>query len=245
MSGEPKRTAVVTGGAGAIGSAICLRLLRDGWTVHALDLRPGENADVGYIVADVTSPDAVDEVAARFDRLDLLVNGAGFGDRAPAETMTPHQWSSVVDTCLSGTFYVARAFHAALAESGGTVVNIASAAANNPLELHANYCAAKAGVVALTEVLALEWSGHGIRVFAVSPGFVATRRQKEGLAEMPRRQSVIEARTPLGRLVEVQEIADAIVELASPTFAYLTGTNVLIDGGFSTDGGGSGLFAQR
>jgi NAD(P)-dependent dehydrogenase (short-subunit alcohol dehydrogenase family) len=156
--------------------------------------------------------------------------------------MTPRQWRGVVDSCLSGTFYTSQAFHGPLANRGGTIVNIASAAGTNALELHANYCAAKAGVIALTEVLALEWAQDDIRVFAVSPGFVATPNLERGLKDMPDRRRALEERTPLQRLLTIDEIAGAIVELSSSNFAYLTGTNVVIDGGWSIDGGGSRLF---
>ena len=245
MSEPAERTAVVTGGAGAIGSAVCRRLVGDGWATYSLDLSEGSVPDVQALVTDVTDREAVANAAKVIGPIDLLVNGAGFGDRAPAEEMTTHQWTSVVDVCLTGTFFASQAFHDALSTRGGTIVNIASAAATNALELHANYCAAKAGVVALTEVLALEWAKDDIRVFAVSPGFVGTPKLLEGLASMPERKEELEARTPLSRLLGVDEIAGAIVDLASPTFGYLTGTNVVIDGGWSIDGGGGRLFRPR
>ena len=236
------QTAVITGAAGAIGGAIARMLVADGWNVVGLDLQSGEHESVHWLTVDVTKSEEIIAAASTLDRCDLLINAAGFGDRAPAEEMTPFQWDRVVDVCLTGTFYTCRSFHPLLSGSGGVIVNIASAAATNPLVMHANYCAAKAGVVALTEVLALEWAVDQIRVFAVSPGFVSTPRLKQGLASAPHRKTGLEARTPMGRLAEIDEIAKAIIALASPDFAYLTGTNVIIDGGFSTDGGSSGLF---
>jgi NAD(P)-dependent dehydrogenase (short-subunit alcohol dehydrogenase family) len=236
------QTAVITGAAGAIGGAIARQLVADGWDVVGLDLQSGEHESVNWLTVDVTESEEIIAAASTLDRCDLLVNAAGFGDRAAAEEMTPIQWDRVVDVCLTGTFYTCRSFHPLLSGSGGVIVNIASAAATNALAMHANYCAAKAGVVALTEVLALEWAVDQIRVFAVSPGFVSTPRSKKGFAEAPHRKAGIEARTPMGRLAEIDEIAKAVIALASPDFAYLTGTNVIIDGGFSTDGGSSGLF---
>lgn len=242
MATTPMPVAVVTGAAGAIGSAICTRLVADGWSVVGLDLNTGLDPSVDWRVVDVTDTESMAHCVASLERTDLLINGAGFGDSAPAEDMTAEQWTSVVEGNLTGTFKACRAFYPHLAATGGTVVNIASTAAKNALELHANYCAAKAGVVALTEVLAIEWAEAGIRVLSVSPGFVATPRLKAGLEKMPARRAEIEMRTPLGRTLETDEIAHAIVELAGPKFAYLSGSDVVIDGGWSTDGGGGRLF---
>jgi len=236
------RTAVITGAAGAIGGVIARQLVADEWDVVGLDLQSGEHESVNWLTVDVTKSEEIIAAAGTLDRCDLLVNAAGFGDRAAAEEMTPFQWDRVVDVCLTGTFYTCRSFHPLLSDSGGVIVNIASAAATNALAMHANYCAAKAGVVALTEVLALEWAADQIRVFAVSRGFVSTPVSRKGFAEAPHRKTGIEARTPMGRLAEIDEIARAVIALASSDFAYLTGTNVIIDGGFSTDGGSSGLF---
>jgi len=236
------QTAVITGAAGAIGGAIARQLLADGWDVVGLDLQSGEHESVNWLTVDVTKSEEIIAAASTLDRCDLLINAAGFGDAAAAKELTPFQWDRVVDVCLTGTFYTCRSFHPLLSGSGGVIVNIASAAATNALTMHANYCAAKAGVLALTEVLALEWAADQIRVFAVSPGFVSTPKQRKGLTEAPNRKAEIEARTPMGRLAEIDEIAKAVIALASPDFAYLTGTNVIIDGGFSTDGGSSGLF---
>ncbi len=240
---EDRKTAVITGAAGAIGGAIAQLLVEGGWEVVGLDLRKGESSSIAWVVADVTDSEQMETAAKSLDRCDLLVNAAGFGDRAPAAEMTPAQWESVISGCLSGTFYSCRAFFTQLAAGGGVIVNIASAAATNALATHANYCSAKAGVVALTEVLALEWAKEGIRVLAVSPGFVATHKQKLGFETAPKLLGGIEAGTPMGRLAEVAEIAEAVVGLVGSQFSYLAGTNVVIDGGFSTDGGRSQLFA--
>ena len=240
---EDQKTAVITGAAGAIGGAIAQLLVEDGWEVVGLDLRKGQSSSVEWVVTDVTDSHQLETTAKNLDRCDFLVNAAGFGDRAPAAEMTPAQWESVISGCLSGTFYSCKAFYQQLAARGGVIVNIASAAATNALATHANYCSAKAGVVALTEVLALEWAKEGIRVLAVSPGFVATPKQKLGFETAPKLLGGIEASTPMGRLAEVAEIAEAVVSLAGAQFSYLTGENIVIDGGFSTDGGSSHLFA--
>ena len=238
-------TAVLTGAAGSICGRVAADLLDAGWRVVGIDVREGADDRVDWRIADVTAPASLSAVAQDVGPVRFLVNGAGFGSRANAEVMTEEQWSSVVATCLSGTFFTAQAFHPNLKAAGGaTIVNIASAAANNAIERYASYCAAKAGVVALTGVLGLEWAKDGIRVVSVSPGYIATPRQREGQKLDPNRFDTLTSRTPLGRLGTVEEIAAAIIALEGDAFGFMTGTNVLIDGGWTTDGGGAGLWAE-
>ena len=232
--------AVVTGAAGAIGSA-CVRLLHErGWTITGIDVAdpPSGHEYVSWHMVDVRDREALGEVAEHTGRVKLLINGAGFGDRAPAAEMSVEQWQSVLDVCLTGTFLTSQAFYPNLcAAEGAVVMNIASLAAQRSCALHANYCAAKAGVESLTQVLALEWAADQIRVIAVSPGVVNTPIVRKNMAPGSEREKAIIGMTPLGRLFGPQELARLILAYSSDDFAHVTGATLVADGGFATAGG--------
>ena len=231
------RTAVVTGASSGIGMACASKLIADGWSVIGWDLSdPVVEGVVGDRV-DVSDPESVRAAAAKLPKLDLLINSAGISDRAPAAEMAVEQWRRVIDVDLSGTFWCAQALHPALAAAGGVVVNVASIAGHRSFAGRANYCAAKAGVVALTEVLGVEWAPDGIRVLAVSPGFVATEMVEAGIEGGWISEDAILARTPLGRLATPEETAAAIVALSGSAFTYATGSTVVLDGGWLANGG--------
>lgn len=232
--------AVVTGASGAIGSS-CVRLLHErGWEITGIDVAdpPPDLGFVSWHMADVRDREALGRVAGQTGPVRLLINGAGFGDRAPAAEMTPHQWQSVLDVCLTGTFMTSQAFYPNLCRAQGAVVmNIASLAARRSCALHANYCAAKAGVESLTQVLALEWAGDLIRVIAVSPGVVNTPIVRQNMAPGSEREKAIIGMTPVGRLFGPDELARLILAYSSDDFAHVTGATLVADGGFQTAGG--------
>ncbi|MCQ3802734.1 MAG: SDR family NAD(P)-dependent oxidoreductase [bacterium] len=232
--------AVVTGASGAIGSA-CVRLLAErGWQITGIDVAdpPSDLESVSWHMADVRDREALGKVAEQYGPVKLLINGAGFGDRAPAAEMTVHQWQSVLDVCLTGTFMTSQAFYPNLCDAHGAVVmNIASLAAQRACALHANYCAAKAGVESLTQVLALEWAADQIRVIAVSPGVVNTPIVRENMAPGSEREKAIIDMTPLGRLFGPKELARLILAYSSDDFSHVTGATLVADGGFATAGG--------
>jgi NAD(P)-dependent dehydrogenase (short-subunit alcohol dehydrogenase family) len=231
------RVAVVTGASSGIGAACVERLLDEGWVVHAWDRRPSERPGVLDALVDVSDPVAVSALAAPIASLDLLVNAAGISDRAPAAEMHPDQWRRVIDVDLSGTFYCCQALYPALRAGRGVIVNVASIAGHRSFAGRVNYCAAKAGVVALTEVLGLEWAADAVRVLAVSPGFVATEMVRVGIEGGWVSEAAITARTPMGRLATPAEIAALIVAMAGDAFAYVTGTTIVADGGWLANGG--------
>ena len=232
--------AVVTGASGAIGSA-CVRLLHErGWEITGIDVAepPSDLEYVSWHMVDVRDRQALGKVAEQYGPVQLLINGAGFGDRAPAAEMTAHQWQSVLDVCLTGTFMTSQAFYPNLCEAQGAVVmNIASLAAQRSCALHANYCAAKAGVESLTQVLALEWAADKIRVIAVSPGVVNTPIVRKNMAPGSEREKAIIGMTPLGRLFGPDELARLILAYSSEDFSHVTGATLVADGGFATAGG--------
>lgn len=236
MTDARRQSAVITGAASGIGRACADLLLANGWSVTGWDLDQGD-LDIAWEQVDVSSLRAVEEAASAVERLDLLVNCAGIADRAPAAEMTERQWERVIAVDLSGTFYCCRALHGALAAGGGTIVNLASIAGHRSFAGRANYCAAKAGVVALTEVLGQEWAPDGIRVIAVSPGYVMTSMMRAGVERGQIDIEAVHGRTPQQRAASVEEIAGSIVALAGEPFSFMTGTTVIIDGGWVANGG--------
>jgi NAD(P)-dependent dehydrogenase (short-subunit alcohol dehydrogenase family) len=229
--------AVVTGVSSGIGEATARALLADGWEVRGWDLGEPRVDGVVWTRVDVSDPGSVAAAAAEVPAADLLVNSAGIADRAPAAEMRIDQWRRVVDVDLSGTFYCAQAMYPALKARGGVVINVASIAGHRAFAGRANYCAAKAGVVMLTQVLAQEWAPDGIRVLAVSPGFVATEMVVAGIDGGWVSEEAIRGRTPMDRLADPDEIAHSIIALAGGAFSYATGAAVLVDGGWSANGG--------
>jgi NAD(P)-dependent dehydrogenase (short-subunit alcohol dehydrogenase family) len=229
--------AVITGAAGGIGKALVERLKREGWTIVGWDLVPGDDPDVTWSEVDVGDAESVRSAAADVPAASLLVNCAGISDRAPAADMRPDQWERVVRVDLTGTFYCCQALYPALVRGQGVVVNLASIAAHRSFVGRANYCAAKAGVVALTEVLGLEWAPSGVRVVAVSPGYVATPMMDAGIAAGQIDMDQMLARTPQKRAATPEEIAAAIVALTGDEFAFMTGQTAVIDGGWCANGG--------
>ncbi len=241
------KVVIVTGGASGIGLATARRLAAEGALVAIVD-RDGEAAartaqgliDSGNqalaLPADVSDARAVarafQEAARRFGRLDAVVNSAGIIARGSLEETSEEEWRRVIEVDLYSMFYSARAAAPLLrAAGGGSIVNVASVAGSRGA-VNVAYVAAKGGVIALTRQLAGELAPDGIRVNSVSPGFTATalnRREREGGAE--RRWA---SRIPLGgRYAEPDEIAAACAFLASSDASYITGIDLVVDGGMS------------
>lgn len=230
-------TAVIIGGAGDIGSAIAslfhargARVIATGHDQASLDRSPlSMNADVALEILDVRSDAAVNAFAARFERVDTLVNSAGI--LARDEEFEIETFQRVLDINLTGTFRTAMAFRSHLAASGGSIVNIASMNAYAALPRIPAYCASKGGVVMLTKALALAWAEEGIRVNAVAPGYIETSINAEGRKDTVHRDRIA-ARTALKRWGTPDEVAGTVVFLAMPASKYATGTVFAVDGGF-------------
>ncbi len=239
------KTALVTGGSRGIGRAIALSLASLGADVaitcytgckFATDVQ-AEIQDMGRRSAsyshDIAKPEDVErmarEVSMAFPSIDILVNNAGITRDRSFKKMTLDMWQGVLAVNLTGVFSVTRCFIDAMADRGwGRIVNISSIIGEAGGFGQANYAAAKAGVIALTKTLALEYARKGVTVNAIAPGFVSTRMT----AEVPERamQSVLE-RTPIGRLAEPREIAAAVSFLSSPLASYITGHVLDVNGG--------------
>jgi NAD(P)-dependent dehydrogenase (short-subunit alcohol dehydrogenase family) len=229
--------AVVIGGAGDIGAAISNLFcdLGASVTATALDdaavtsstLRPRARLMVRPL--DVTSDAAVEAFAKGHQRVDALINCAGILARDKEYEIAT--FMKVIDVNLTGTFRTCMAFRPALAQSKGSIVNIASMNATLALPRIPAYCASKGGVVMLTKALALSFAPEGIRVNAVAPGYIETRINEAGRQDQVHYQRVAE-RTAFKRWGQPEDVAGAVVFLCMPASNYATGTVVAVDGGF-------------
>ena len=232
---------VITGGGRGIGLATVRRFLAQGAQVVVLDLAMTSDLDdVEFVKVDVTDAAAVasvaDDLVARRGTPDVVLNAAGIVRSASAEKMTVSDWQRVVDIDLSGTFYVCQAFGRHMLDSGrGAIVNIASMSGSisNFPQKQSSYNAAKAGVVHLTKTLAGEWASRGVRVNSVSPGYIGTDLTAQVLADDPALGEIWRERTPMGRLGTPDEVASVILFLASDASSFMTGSDVIADGGYT------------
>lgn len=225
------RVALVTGAAGGIGRATAALLRDAGATVVGADREPAE----GVVPIDVRDEASIREaVAACVDehgRIDVLVNAAGVTHRVASLDVLVADWDRVQEVNLRGTFLCCREAARAMRGPGATIVNVASQLAIAPTGGRAAYVSSKAGVIALTRSLAAEWAPR-IRVNAVAPGVTRTA-MIDAIERDPAARRSFEERIPLGRFAEPEEIASAIVFLASPASSYLTGHILVADGGYT------------
>lgn len=238
------RRAVVTGGAGGIGRAVAAAMLASGaavelWDRAPLALEAAAAALPGAVArrVDVTSEASIDAALAEPRRIDVLVNGAGIlGEVAPLWETSPDLFRRVIDVNLVGAYLVSRAVVARMRTNAptphrGHVVNIASVQGREGTALAGAYAASKAGLIALTKTLAKETAREAIVVTCVAPAAAETAMASQISAE---RRADILARIPMGRFVEVDEIARLVAFLASDDNSFATGAIVDITGGRST-----------
>ncbi len=231
--------AVITGGAAGIGAATARRMRAEGATVAIVDRDEAGAAAVAdevsgpCFVADVADPDecaaAINAAADALGGLSVVFNNAGIGAAAPLHQYTDRQWAKIVDVNLAGTFHGIRAAVPLMEESGGCIVNHASVSGMRPTRFEGPYSAAKAGVISLTMDAALEYAPK-IRVNCVSPGLIETALTAGVLRDADLRAAVEDA-TPMRRVGTPDDVAGAVVFLASPLAAYVTGHNLVVDGG--------------
>ena len=244
-----KQVAVITGAARGIGLATTRKFLAEGWRVAMLDI-DGETQDRAHrdlgdpdnalsIHCDVSAPGqvaaAVDEVLARFGRIDALVNNAGIAIFRPVMETSFEDWSAVLATNLSGPFICTKAcVPAMLANGGGSIVNITSISGTRASTLRVAYGTSKAALMHLTKQLAAELGTRGIRVNAVSPGPVDTAMAKK--VHTPDIRADYHDTIPLNRYGTEEELAEAIFFLGSDKASYINGTVLNVDGGFAATG---------
>jgi NAD(P)-dependent dehydrogenase (short-subunit alcohol dehydrogenase family) len=237
------KAAVVTGAASGIGRAAAEALAAAGAAVVVADRNFAAAREVASglksaiaVEADVTQEKAVEAMlAAAPGRVDILVNNAGLAIRRPSVELAVEDWNKVVDVNMTAVFLCARAAARRMIADGkgGAIVNVASIMGLSGGGLYPNisYQTTKGAVVNMTRALAVEWAPHGIRVNAVAPTWVRTPFIQP-ILEQPELVARIEAMTPMRRLAEPQEVASAILFLASPAAAMVTGHTLPVDGGF-------------
>jgi 3-oxoacyl-[acyl-carrier protein] reductase len=237
------RVAVVTGAARGIGEAIALGLRDGGARVFSIDLGEPETPQDGvrYISGSVADPAAVAAAFAAVDaeagRLDVLVNNAGIQRAALGHRMDFADWNAVMATHLNGTFLcTAEAVRRMRPQRKGAVVSIASVAGLLGIPGRGPYSAAKAAIMSLTRVLALENATANIRINAVAPGFTRTKLVEQAIRDGSIKEEWQLERVPMKRLAEPSEIADAALYLASDRASYITGQTLVVDGGWTVQG---------
>lgn len=244
------KVAVVTGAARGIGRAVAERLAAAGAHVVIADRDEAEaavaraaieatGAKASAIGLDVTDRQQIAEVVERLyaahGRIDILVNNAGIVRNAPAAEMSFDDWRSVIDVDLGGVFNCSQAFgRRMIADGRGAIVNISSICGEVTVhpQPQVSYNAAKAGVNLLTKSLAVEWAKQGVRVNAVAPGYVGTELTLRGRSNEEWFSTWMRM-TPMGRLGEPREIANAVLFLAADASSYITGTVLTVDGGYT------------
>ena len=243
------RTALITRGSKGLGRAIADALAGAGTDVclvsrhadqaeaAAAEIRAATGRRAVAIAADVSDSAQVNRMVERaigeLGHLDILVNNAGMNIRNPVVDYSDEDWHKVLNTNLSSAFYCCRAIGPHLIERGwGRVVNLASIMALTSLPGRAAYTASKAGLIGLTKTLALEWAPHGVTVNAICPGPFATEMNLP-LLENPEVREQFTSRIPLGRWGNVEEVGAAALYLCSEPAAFVTGTTLYIDGGWT------------
>jgi NAD(P)-dependent dehydrogenase (short-subunit alcohol dehydrogenase family) len=218
------KVAIVTGGAKGIGAATVKAFEQAGARVHVLDIADG---------VDVTDEAAVKKAYERIGAFDILVNNAGRAIRRSAAEIKKNEWDAVLDLNLTALFLCSRLAHPHMKQrGGGAIVNLASIMGlSGGIYPNASYQASKGGVVNLTRALALEWASDNIRVNAVAPTYVKTDLTVP-IFSNPDMVKTVMAHTPLGRLPEPEDIAAAILFLASDAARCITGVTLPVDSGY-------------
>jgi acetoacetyl-CoA reductase len=241
-----ERLAVVTGGMGGIGTAVCQRLTREGARVVAT-CHPSETAridawiadmqvkgaEVSVIAGDVSTAEGgaalMSEIVEKFGPVDILVNCAGITRDSTMKKMTVEQWDAVIDTNLSSVFYVTKSIWNSMIERGfGRIINIASINGQRGQFGQANYSAAKAGMHGFTMALAYEGAAKGVTVNTVSPGYIETAMTTAMREDV---RDAIVSGIPMRRMGQPAEIAQAVAFLADDESTYITGANLPVNGG--------------
>lgn len=235
------KSAFVTGGGSGIGEAVARALHREGARVTIADISPDRAQVVANELGDeralAIALDVRDEAAVRHalpDDLDVLANVAGIGSTTSAPETPLEVWEDVFAVNARGTFLTCKyAIPPMIERGGGSIVNMASIAGIVGLRNRAAYCASKGAVIAFTRALAIDHVAGGVRVNAVCPGTVDSPWVQRLVAEAGESIDALRARQPMGRLGQPEEIAEAVLYLASDAAAFMTGSVLTIDGGLT------------
>lgn len=248
------KVAIVTGGAGGIGSAVCRAFADEGVGVAVADMDAARAEDTAAqvtsrdgagaigIEVDVSSESSVEAAVRKtvehFGRVDFLVHCAGNNIRGPVIELAAEDWSRALNTHLTGAFLFSKFVGKRLVEQGegGRVVFMSSVAARAPVPERGAYSPAKAGLIALAGVLSLEWAEYGINVNSVCPGMVLTPMTEMVYAREPELQAQRLKRMPAGREAYPEEIADLVMFLCGDKSTHISGTAIPVDGAFLNNG---------
>lgn len=248
MSGA-RAVAMVAGGGGGIGGAVAARLAANGYAVAVADLDLDAARQTAHVIdnrgeaaraypLDVTEPlqveSTVQQVLADLQRIDVLINAAGIQFNCATVDLRPEDYLRVLNVNLHGTVYCCQTVgRQMIRQGGGVIINISSLASRFGWPRRMPYAVSKAGVAALTRSLAVEWAPHNIRVVAIAPGYVSTPLVRDAFEKGHIQQGEVLQEIPQRRLAEPDEVATVAAFLASPAAAYITGQELIVDGGFS------------
>ncbi len=242
------RTCVITGAGGGIGRALATSFAQQGARVVLLDRNETEASETasevkrvggvtGHVIGcDVSAPDSVMQAAERSAALagpcDILVNNAALLRPGGLDKLTLAEWNALLSVNLTGYLLCAQNFGAQMrGKGGGAMIHVASISGSHPQGASGAYSASKAGIIMLSRQLAVEWGPAGIRSNVVSPGMVETPMSR-AFYETPGVREKRSAVVPLRRIAQPQDIADAALFLASPRASYVTGEQIIVDGGY-------------
>ncbi len=245
----PHQVVVITGAGRGLGLGMARRFGREGAHVvlaerevalgaAAAEALRAEGLNASFEVLDVRdaamSIALAEAVTRAHGRIDAWINNAGVSHLGPAESLSQLDWDDSIATMLSGTFYCCQAAgRHMLARGAGVIVNIASVTGLMHETGRAAYSTAKAGVIALTEALGIEWAKRGVRVVGLAPGVIMTEMVQQTIADGQGTQAAWERRTPMRRLGSIDEVAEAAVFLSSAEASYIVGETLRVDGGWA------------
>lgn len=239
------KTAIITGGGSGIGRAAALRFSLEGAQVMVADINEETGRETVQMIernggtaefqrVDVTSPEDIEQLVKKtvdiFGKLDIMVNNAGIGHaEAKIPDVPVEDWDRVVDVCMKSVFLGMKYAIPEMIENGGSIINTASVAGIKGQKLQAGYTAAKNGVIAVTKSTALEFGKNNIRVNAIAPGVIDTAIVSEW--KKTTKWPVLSTANALRRIGQADEVANAMLFLASDEASFITGTTLVVDGG--------------
>lgn len=243
------KTAVVIGGGGHICSALAQGFASAGAQIVVADLRVEKAQSVASAIeseygmttlaaeADASSKNSLEQLLSQtisvFGKVDVLVNGAGINSPKSFLEITEVEWHEVVNSQLTATMFGCQVFGEAMTQQkSGSIINISSASADPALSKAYAYSAAKAGIRNLTQNLGREWAQYGVRVNAIRPGFFPTEWNRKNFITKEREAAILN-HTPMNRFGETRELVGATIFLASEASSFVTGSELVVDGGFS------------